>query len=99
MILIAGTVRILPEKIASARVAARRMIEATRREDGCERYAFAEDLLDPGLIHISELWRDQAALDAHFASPHMAVWRAAGSEIGLHDRNLRIYEVGEGRPL
>ncbi len=99
MILIAGTIRIPAENVAAARVAARSMIEATRAEDGCVQYAFSEDMLDHGLIHINELWRDQAALDAHFASGHMTGWRAAGAELGIHDRNLRIYEVGEGRPL
>ncbi len=99
MILIVSTVRLPPEKVGDARAAAARMIEATRAEDGCAYYAFAEDVLDPGLIHLHELWRDQAALDAHFASAHMAAWRAAGRELGIRDRNLRVYEVGEGRPL
>jgi quinol monooxygenase YgiN len=99
MLLIAGTIRIPFEKVADARAPARRMVEATRAEDGCVRYAFAEDVLDPGLIHVSELWRDQAALDRHFASAHMAEWRKAGRELGIHDRNLHIYEVGEGRSL
>jgi quinol monooxygenase YgiN len=99
MLLIAGTVRLPPEKLAEARDAAKRMIEASRAEDGCERYAFAEDVLDPGLIHISELWRDQAALEKHAASAHMGEWRKAGRELGIGERNLKIYEVGEGRPL
>jgi quinol monooxygenase YgiN len=95
MILIAGTVRFPPESMPEARPAMERMITATRAEDGCLQYAFAEDVLDPGLIHISELWRDRAALDAHGATPHMAEWRAAGREIGIHGRDLRLYEVGE----
>ncbi|WP_113889913.1 putative quinol monooxygenase [Roseiarcus fermentans] len=99
MLLIVGTIRVPPETIAATRAAARRMIEATRAEDGCAHYAFAEDVLDPGLIQIYELWRDQAALDAHFASAHMAEWRAVLGEIGVLDRKLRIHEVGEGRPL
>jgi quinol monooxygenase YgiN len=28
-------------------------------------------VLVPGLIHVKELWTDQAALDAHFASAHL----------------------------
>ncbi len=99
MLLIAGTIRIPAEKVADARAAAARMIEATRLEDGCIKYAFAEDVLDPGLIHISELWRDQAALEKHAASAHMGEWRKAGRELGVGERDLRIYEVDEGRPL
>ena len=99
MLLIAGTVRVPPEKVAGLRLAAVAMIEASRAEDGCVQYAFAEDLREPGLIHISEVWRDRAALERHGASAHMAVWRKAGRDLGLGGRDLKIYEVDEGRPL
>jgi quinol monooxygenase YgiN len=99
MIMVAGTVRFPADKIRDVRDPMARMIEATRAEDGCAHYAFAEDVLDPGLIHISELWRDQAALEKHASSAHMAVWRKAGRELGVGERNLKIYEVYEGRPL
>lgn len=95
MILIAGTVRFPPENMAEARPAMARMVTATRSEDGCLQYAFAEDVLDPGLIHISELWRDAAALEAHGAAAHMAAWRAEGAALGIHGRDLRFYEVEE----
>ncbi len=97
--MIAGTVRFPSDKIRDARDPMARMIEATRAEDGCVQYAFAEDVLDPGLIHISELWRDQAALEKHGSSAHMGVWRKAGRDLGIGERNLKIYEVDEGRPL
>lgn len=77
----------------------RRMIEASRAEDGCTEYCYAEDILDAGLIHIKEVWRDQAALDRHFASRHIAEWRACWPELGIRDRNLRLYEVSEPRPV
>lgn len=95
MILIAGTVRFPAENMPAARPVMARMVTETRAEDGCLQYAFAEDVLDPGLIHISELWRDQAALDAHGATAHMAAWRTEGAELGIHGRDLRFYEVDE----
>jgi quinol monooxygenase YgiN len=97
MLLIAGSVRFPVESMPKAREAMARMISATRAEDGCQQYAFAEDVLDPGLIHISEVWRDHAALERHAASAHMTVWRAAGRELEITDRNIRLYEVGDGR--
>src|SRR5690606_30067336 len=63
MLLIVGIVRLPPERLDAARPVMRRMVEHSRAEDGCEGYAYAEDVLDPGLIHVTELWRDQAALD------------------------------------
>ena len=99
MLLIMGTVRIDPEMLVQAEPLMRRMVEASRAEDGCEAYAYAQDLLEPGLIHVSELWRDQAALDLHFQTPHLAEWRAAWPSFGIRDRNLRLYQLGESKPL
>lgn len=97
MLLIVGTVRLPPERLDVARPVMARMIAASRAEDGCEDYSYAEDVLEPGLIHVNELWRDQGALDRHFASEHIAAWRAAWPSLGIHDRNLRLYEVGPDR--
>src|SRR5262244_4253636 len=98
MLLIVGTVRLPPQNLETARPVMARMVRASRAEDGCERYAYAEDVLDPGLIHVTELWRDQAALDRHMASRHVAGWRASWPALGITDRNLRLYEVGAPRP-
>ncbi len=77
MLLIVGTVRLPPENLAKAREAMQRMISASRAEDGCVDYGYAADILEPGLIHVKEMWRDRASLDRHFASAHIAEWRAA----------------------
>jgi hypothetical protein len=47
----------------------------------------------------SLLWRDQAALDAHFRTPHLALWREAWPAFGVSDRRLTLYEVAGERPL
>ena len=99
MLLIAGTVRIPVENVEGTRVAAQTMIGETLKEDGCLSYAFAQDLLDPGLIHISETWRDGAALKAHGESAHMAAWRAAAGGLGLGERDLKLYRTDEGQPI
>jgi quinol monooxygenase YgiN len=99
MLLIVGTVRLPPDRLAQARPVMAEMVEASRAEVGCLEYCYAEDVLSPGLIHVKEMWRDQASLDAHFASDHIAAWRAAWPAIGITDRDLRVYEVGEGRPI
>ncbi|HVV94646.1 MAG TPA: putative quinol monooxygenase [Hyphomicrobiales bacterium] len=95
MILIAGTVRLPAENLAKARAAMRAMIEATRAEAGCVEYAFSEDVLEPGLIHVNERWKSREDLGAHMKSAHMAKWRDEGAALGMGDRKLGVYEVGE----
>jgi quinol monooxygenase YgiN len=98
MLLIVGTVRLPPANLAAARPHMRRIIEASRAEEGCLEYGYAEDILDPGLVHIKEVWVDRSALDRHFAADHTAEWRAVWGELGIGERALRVYEVGEPRP-
>ncbi|MFZ4606834.1 MAG: putative quinol monooxygenase [Caulobacter sp.] len=99
MILIVGTVRLPPENVARARPAMTAMVAASRAEDGCLDYAYAEDLLVPGLIRVSEAWRDRDALKAHFQTAHMAAWRAVFPELNITDRNLSLFEAGEPEPI
>jgi quinol monooxygenase YgiN len=76
MLLIIGTVRLPAENLELARPIMRRMADASRAEDGCVEYGYAEDVFDAGLIHVKELWADQEALNRHFSSNHIAEWRA-----------------------
>lgn len=91
MLLIVGTVRLPAANLERALPAMRAMVEASRAEAGCLEYGYAQDVLVPGLIHVKELWSDQAALDAHFASSHIQAWRAAWPALEIGDRNLRVY--------
>ena len=97
MLLIVGTVRLPPENLERARPAMLAMAQASRAEVGCLEYGYAEDVFVPGLIHVKELWSDQTALDAHFASAHIQTWRAAWPALEIGDRDLRVYEVGQPR--
>ena len=98
-VVILGTVRLPPERVDDARPHMAAMVAASRAEDGCLAYAYGEDVLEPGLIRVSEIWRDQAALDRHAQSAHIQTWRAAVSGLGLHDRQLVAYDAGASRPI
>lgn len=97
MLIVAGTVRLPAQNLDRARPVMAAMATATRAEDGCLEYAYAEDVFEPGLIRIFERWRDRAALDVHLQADHLKAWRAAWPDLGLHDRNLLVYEAGEPR--
>jgi quinol monooxygenase YgiN len=98
-IIIAGTVRVPPENLAALKPHQLAMLAASRGEDGCVTYSYGVDVAEPGLIRVFEVWRDQAALDAHFQAPHMAVWRAACAEHGVSERRLFAYDVAAERAL
>jgi len=93
MIVIEGTVRIPPANLEAARPVMEQMIRASRAEAGCLDYAYAIDVLDPGLVRVSERWESRDALAAHFKTAHMATWRAFFPEFGITDRSLRLYEA------
>lgn len=99
MIIVQGTARLHPDDIAAMRAAAGPMVAATRAEPGCLAYAYAEDLLEPGLIHIAERWADEAALQAHFATPHMAAFNAALAKARVLGVEVTAYEAGAARKL
>ena len=98
-VIVTGWVRLAPEDVAKARPAALAMMAASRTEDGCFEYAYAEDLIEPGLIRVSERWRDFPALEAHFRTPHMAEWRRALAEVRLLERKVTAWLAAEERPL
>jgi quinol monooxygenase YgiN len=70
-----------------------RVIAASRAEPGCLAYAYAEDVLEPGLLRVNEAWESRAALAAHFAAPHMQAWQRERAELGMSGREVTAYEV------
>ena len=98
-LVIAGTVRVPAENLEAFRPHMLAMLEASRAENGCITYSYAEDVAEPGLIRVFEAWRDQAALDAHFQTAHMATWRSHWPTFGVSDRRLNAYDIAAERPL
>lgn len=91
MIIVEGSIRI--RDLPRARPDMEAMIRASRAEAGCIDYGYAIDLLDPGLVRVNERWESREALAAHLASGHLKAWRALWPEIGVSDRDLRMYDA------
>ena len=99
MIIVAGTIRIDPDKTEAFLPHAKSMLTATREEAGCRVYSYAFDVEEAGLVRIYEEWDSRAHLEAHFKVPHMADWRAALAEIGAHSRAIKAYESEGGEAI
>ena len=52
-----------------------------RDEPGCMRFNVLQDTQDQNVYYFYEVYRDEAALEAHRAAPHYAVWRAAADTL------------------
>lgn len=50
-------------------------------EPGCMRFNVLHDQQDPNVYYFYEVYRDEAAIEAHRAAPHYAVWRAAADTL------------------
>src|SRR5579872_5065736 len=99
MLLVIGTIRVSPDSVAGMRPVMEELAGATRQEDGCIEYGCAEDLLDPGLIHVKEIWRDQPALDRHRETPHTAKAREAMGGLKVLGGGLQIVDFEDFRPF
>lgn len=95
MIVVNARITADPQTIAALQPAIATMEQASRAEAGCEDYTFSVELNDPGVIRITERWRDMAALAAHFATPHMAAFGIAMRAHPPKGMDVRCYEVTE----
>ena len=96
MIIVVGSFRIPPSMIEVVRPVMEAMITASRAEEGCIEYSYALDVLDEGLVRVSEKWRDREALEAHFRTAHIAEWRAQVSALAVSERDLTAHETDDG---
>jgi quinol monooxygenase YgiN len=75
------------------------MVAASNAEEGCIAYAFTQDLGDPSILHIVEKWQDEAAIAAHFATPHMATFLAAIAELDFQVLEALKFHTDVGSPV
>ena len=99
MIVVSGVIEVAPTDTAPAKEAAIALAHETRSESGCRFYAFYEDIEAPGVFRVFEEWDDDAALKAHFETPHMAAFRARLADIGILRRDVKIYRMSGTDPL
>ena len=93
-----GNARAFVEEMESSGIA-----EAIRAEEGNLRYEYFQPMGDPETVLLIDSWTDQAAIDAHHASPmmkqlaelrekydlHMTVERYVSDEYELDEKYLR----------
>lgn len=70
----------------------RELTKHTRAEPGCRQYQAHRSPADPRRFFLYEQYDDQAALDAHRASPHFAQFATGGLFPIIESRSPEFYE-------
>lgn len=99
MIIVTGIIEVDAEDVWPVTTAAAKMIRATEAEPGCLSYRFSVDILKSNRFRLYEEWRDEAALEAHFRSPHMAEFRERLKDLRITRREIVKFERPEVQPL
>lgn len=95
MLVVIVSVETTRENIERLREAVKAMQAASRAEAGCRDYTFCVELDAPNKLRINECWEDQAALEAHFATPHMAAFNEAMAQASPRNVAITCYEATE----
>jgi autoinducer 2-degrading protein len=69
-----------------------------RDEPGCHRFNVLQDEQDENVYYFYEVYASQAALEAHRATPHYAVWRAAADALDGPTEAIRCRPVFPASP-
>jgi quinol monooxygenase YgiN len=67
------------------------------REPGCLRFDVCVDTESPNRFLLYEVYEDEAALEAHGATPHFALWREAAAQCVERQVNTVTSVVTSGR--
>ena len=86
-----GSARAFAEEMETSGIA-----ESIRKEHGNLRYQYFQPLGDPETILLIDSWADQAAIDAHHASPMMAKLAALREKYDLHMTAERFVREDSG---
>jgi quinol monooxygenase YgiN len=100
MIIVQGFLKVQPEDFVQYK--RRIVLHAAQVQmlDGCLQYSMAEDPGLPGLIWVSERWRDRASQAAHMAGDHMGEFNQFMKHMPISAAHIASYEVaGEGQWL
>jgi len=82
-----------PEEREEIATILRELAAASRQEPGCISYIPHRLESDPDTIVIYEQYRDMAALDAHRASPHFALYAIGGLYQRMLVRSVEMLEA------
>ena len=93
MLVVIATLPGKPEKREEIASVLSKAAAASRGDAGCLSYAFHVNLEDPDSFVSVEVWEDQASLDAHFTTPHVAELFTLAPDLLAGEVTITSYET------
>ncbi|CAB4769705.1 MAG: antibiotic biosynthesis monooxygenase [Actinobacteria bacterium] len=93
MIVISGRMRFDPAHRDHALAEIAPVVAATATEEGNVHYRYYADLEDPNVLLLFEEWRDDEALQAHFAQPYVLSFLEQLPTLGMVEASVHRYDV------
>lgn len=93
-VLIGGTFDVHPDDRDNFLKVIEAVTAPSRAEAGCVKYWFSASLEDANRFHLFECWKDQAALEEHFKTPHLLQFREDVGKLNL-TRDITRYTAEE----
>jgi autoinducer 2-degrading protein len=84
-------IKIKPERTEEFKAVTRLNHEGSVQEPGCLRFDVLQDAEDPTHFCLYEVYKDQAAVEAHRQSAHFAKWRDAAEGMMQQPRTRVFY--------
>ena len=90
---VVATVTAKPDCVGQVKEELNRLIEPTRKEDGCVNYDLHQSKEDPAVFIFHENWDSEAHLGAHLETPHIKACQAALESIIESAVVHKLYQI------
>lgn len=91
--MIVAKVSVKPEKVKDFTALAKEIIEKSNQESGCTSYQLYQDPYDASKFVFVEQYRNQAAVDAHFATDHFKAFGPKIADLVTGPAEIKIISV------
>ena len=91
--IISAMVFVKPEKVDEFLEFTKELIEKSRAEEGCISYSLYQDPQDRSKFMFFEEWKNQAAIDFHFATDHFKKFDEKMGEFAASPPVISIYDA------
>jgi (4S)-4-hydroxy-5-phosphonooxypentane-2,3-dione isomerase len=92
MIILLVQMQVVPEQVDTFREITAENARNSIQEPGVIRFDFVQQIDDPTRFMLVEVYRDEAAIDAHRQSVHYAKWRQAADPLMAEPRSRTMFK-------